>query len=90
MEKTWEGFLDYCLQRNVTERDFWIFVVLGVIGVSLIVLSWIRAVQDVRYYRKHEEGGEAVCLRFLVPGVVTGFIGPLVTMGLVNVMYFWV
>ena len=90
MERTWEGFLDYCLQRNVTERDFWIFVALGVIGFSLIVWSWIRAVQDVRYYRKHEEGGEAVCMRFLVPGVVTGFIGPLVAMGLVNVIYFWV
>lgn len=78
------------MQRNVTERDFWIFVALGVVGVALIALSWIRAVRDVRYYREHGEGGEAVWMRFLVPLVVTGFIGPLVALGLVNILYFFI
>lgn len=90
MERTWEGFLEYCMQRNVTERDFWIFVALGVVGVALIALSWIRAVRDVRYYREHGEGREAVWMRFLVPLVVTGFIGPLVALGLVNILYFFI
>lgn len=87
MKKTWNDFLAYCLERNVTERDFWIFVILGIIGLIIIVWSWIRAVKVAKKYKEIE--GSYDFGFFIVPIMLTGFNGILIVMGLVNALYFF-
>ena len=73
---TWNDFLAYCLAHNVTEMDFWIFVVLAVLGVAIIVFAW--------------RSWAVIPSALICAIVLTGFIGPLLLMGLVHLIQFFV
>lgn len=81
---TWNDFLTYCLAHNVTEMDFWIFVALAVLGVALIVFSWVVWVR-VRKDKRIPDTAAFVCAFSL-----TVFILPLLLMGLVHLIQFFV
>lgn len=84
---TWNDFLAYCLERNVTERDFWIFVALGVLGVVLIVWRWSVWAR----VRKDKTLCDAVAFSaFFYAAVITAFIAPLLLMGLVHLIQFFI
>ena len=80
---TWNNFLAYCLAHNVTEMDFWIFVALAVLGVILIVWSWV-AWARIRKDKNIPAAGSLVCAISL-----TAFISPLLLMGLVHLIQFF-
>lgn len=88
MNKTWNEFLAYCLQRNVTETDLLIFVVLGLVGLSLVVRAWVWAFRSFKSFKREENSTDF--LVFAIPTIVTAFVGPLLVMGLVNVAYFFI
>ena len=81
---TWNDFLAYCLAHNVTEMDFWIFVALAVLGVALIVWSWSVWVR-IRKDKTIPDAGAFICAAAL-----TAFISPLLLMGLVHLVQFFV
>ena len=79
---TWNDFLAYLSAHNVTEVDFWIFVALSIIGIIIIIFAW-RAV-----IRKDKELPDMAALICAV--ALTGFIGPLLLMGLVHLIQFFI
>lgn len=81
---TWNDFLTYCLAHNVTEMDFWIFVALAVLGVVIIVFAW----HSWAVIHKEKELPDAPALICAI--VLTGFISPLLLMGLVHLIQFFV
>ena len=81
---TWNDFLAYCLAHNVTEMDFWIFVALAVLGVAIIVFAW----HSWAVIRKGKELPDAPALIRAI--VLTGFISPLLLMGLVHLIQFFI
>ena len=81
---TWNDFLAYCLAHNVTETDFWIFVALAVLGVALIVFSWAS------WARIRKEKNIPAHLSLVYAISLTAFISPLLLMGLVHLIQFFV
>lgn len=81
---TWNDFLAYCLAHNVTEIDFWIFVALAVLGVAIIIWCWV-AWARIRKDKKIPDTGPLVCAIS-----ITVFISPLLLMGLVHLIQFFV
>ena len=84
MTLTWNDFLAYCLAHNVTERDFWIFVALAVLGVALIAWSW-WSWATVRKEKNIPDTASLVCAI-----AITAFILPLLLMGLVHLIQFFI
>lgn len=81
---TWNDFLAYCLAHNVTETDFWIFVALAVLGVAIIAWSW-RCWATVRKDKRIPDTASLVCAI-----AITAFISPLLLMGLVHLIQFFI
>ena len=81
---TWNDFLIYLNAHNVTEMDFWIFVVLSILGVAIIVFAW----HSWAVIRKEKVLPDAPALICAI--VLTGFIGPLLLMGLVHLIQFFI
>jgi hypothetical protein len=81
---TWNDFLIYLNAHNVTEMDFWIFVVLSILGVAIIVFAW----HSWAVIHKEKVLPDASALICAI--VLTGFIGPLLLMGLVHLIQFFI
>lgn len=81
---TWNDFLAYCLAHNVSETDFWIFVVLSILGTALIIFAW----RTWAVIRKEKQFPDTAALFCAI--VLTGFIGPLLLMGLVHLIQFFI
>jgi hypothetical protein len=81
---TWNDFFAYCLAHNVTVLDFWIFVALSVLGVALIVFSWVSWAR-IRKDKNMPDTASLLCAVAL-----TAFIGPLLLMGLVHLIQFFI
>lgn len=81
---TWNDFLAYCLAHNVTETDFWIFVALSILGIALIIWSWVSWAR-IRKDKKISDIPSLLCAVML-----TGFIAPLLLMGLVHLIQFFI
>ena len=89
MENIWNDFLDYCLQHNVTELDFWILFVAEIIGIALIIWSWVYAIRIDRQCRINDDNYNGSMLCFSIPVIITIVIGPYVVMGIVHVLQFF-
>lgn len=81
---TWNDFLTYLNAHNVTAVDFWIFVALSIIGTLMIIFAW-RVWVVIRKENKLPDTGPLICAIAL-----TAFIGPLLLMGLVHLIQFFV
>jgi hypothetical protein len=81
---TWNDFLAYCLAHNVTEMDFWIFVALAVLGVAIIIWSWMV------WARIRKDKDTPDTLAFVCAASLTAFILPLLLLGLVHLILFFV
>lgn len=81
---TWNDFLDYLNAHNVTEADFWIFVALSIIGIVTIIFAW-HTWAVIRKENKLPDTAPLICAIAL-----TGFIGPLLLMGLVHLIQFFI
>jgi hypothetical protein len=81
---TWNDFLAYCLAHNVTETDFWIFVALSILGIALIIWSWVSW---ARIRKKEKIRAEAILLYTIM---LTASISPLLLMGLVHLIQFFI
>ena len=81
---TWNDFLIYLNAHNVTEMDFWVFVVLSILGIAIIVFAW-RSWVDI-----HKEKVLPDALPLICAIVITGFISPLLLMGLVHLIQFFI
>ena len=81
---TWNDFLIYLNAHNVTETDFWIFVALSVIGIVILIFAW-RSWAVIRRENKIPDGAAFFCA-----GVLTCVIAPLLLMGLVHLIQFFI
>ena len=81
---TWNDFLTYLNAHNVTEFDFWIFVTLSIIGIVIIIFAW-RVWAVIRKENQIPATAPLICAIAL-----TGFIAPLLIMGLVHLIQFFI
>lgn len=81
---TWNDFLAYLSAHNVTEIDFWIFIALSVIGIVIIIFAW----HTWAVIRKENVLPDTA--PFLCAIVLTGCIAPLLLMGLVHLVQFFI
>lgn len=81
---TWNDFIVYLSAHNVTEVDFWIFVALSIIGIFVIVFAW-RSWAVIRRENKLPDTAPLLCAIAL-----TSLIAPLLLMGLVHLIQFFV
>lgn len=81
---TWNDFLVYLSAHNVTEVDFWIFVALSIIGIVIIIFAW----RTWAVIHKEKELPDTAALLCAI--ALTAFIGPLLLMGLVHLIQFFV
>ena len=71
MENIWNDFLDYCLQHNVTELDFWILFVAEIIGIALIIWSWVYAIRVDSQCRINDDNYNGSMLCFSIPVIIS-------------------
>lgn len=81
---TWNDFLAYLSAHNVTEMDFWIFIALSIIGIAIIIFAW----HTWAVIHKGKELPDTAALICAI--VLTGFIAPLLLMGLVHLVQFFI
>ena len=81
---TWNDFLVYLSVHNVTEMDFWIFVALSIVGIVIIIFVW----HTWAVIHKEKELPDTAPLLCAI--ALTSLIGPLLLMGLVHLIQFFI
>ena len=70
---------EYLLQHNVTISDFWIFVVLWILGIVLLFFMWRATIKLYMVEKKYNHYHNY--LTWIGSSVLTFVFGPVIVMG---------